>query len=124
MEIKEYDLVKYNNSICRVMLISDQTVAKLSTHGLVHINSLEFVERAKLPSLSVGDRVIVKPIPPSERSRYTTSWVGNMSDMVNNCNNGETYVISAVDWEDNTCKVGDYWFALYHLEKVEDYDMV
>ena len=124
MGIKEYDLVKYNNGICRVMLISDQTIAKLSTYGLVHMNSLEFVERATLPSLSVGDCVTIKPIPSSERCHYTTAWVDNMSDMVNNCNNGETYVIRAVDWEDNTCKVGDYWFAPYHLEKVEDYDIV
>ena len=37
---------------------------------------------------------------------------------------GEMYRISNTDWGDNTFKVGRFWFAPYHLEKVEDYDMV
>ena len=38
--------------------------------------------------------------------------------------NEDIFRIEDADWEDDTCKVGDYWFAPYHLEKVEDYDIV
>lgn len=124
MEIKEYDLVRYRQGIYRVMSISNQTTIKISTYGPVHISSVELVERANLPSLSVGDRVIIKPIPSSERCYYPTGWDDEMSNMVTSCDNCETYFIRDFDWGDNTCKVGDYWFAPYHLEKVEEYDMI
>ena len=37
---------------------------------------------------------------------------------------GEMYRISNTDWGDNTLKVGRFWFAPYHLEKVKAYDMI
>lgn len=121
MEIKEYDLVKYQNGIYRVMSIVSPTTMKISTYGPVHINSLGLSERASIPSLSVGDYVIVKAIPGSEKHYYTTGWRDEMTKMVES---GEMYRISNTDWGDNTFKVGRFWFAPYHLEKVEDYDMV
>lgn len=121
MTIKEYDLVKYNNGVHRVMGIIGQTVVKLSTYGPVHISSVEFEKSATLPSLSVGDRVIVKPIPSSERSHYPVGWRDEMSRIIDS---GNAYKITDVDWEDNTCKIDRFWFAPYHLEKIEDYDIV
>ena len=121
MEIKEYDLVKYNGGIYRIMSIMDQNTITISTYGVVHINSVEFVERTNLPSLSVGDRVIMKPIPSSEKCHYPAGWRDEMSRIIDS---GNAYKITDVDWGDNTCKVGGFWFAPYHLEKVEDYDIV
>lgn len=121
MEIKEYDLVKYQNGIYRVMSIVSPTTMKIATYGPVHINSLGLSERASIPSLSVGDYVIVKSIPSSEKHYYVTGWRDEMTKMVES---GEMYRISNTDWGDNTFKVGRFWFAPYHLEKVEDYDMV
>lgn len=82
MEIKEYDLVKYQNGIYRVMSIVSPTTMKIATYGPVHINSLELSERASIPSLSVGDYVIVKAIPGSEKHYYTTGWRDEMTKMV------------------------------------------
>ena len=121
MEIKEYDLVKYNNGIYRVMSIINQTVVNISIYGPIHISSLELDKSAILPSLSVGDRVIVKPIPLTERNYYPTGWRDEMSRIIDS---GNAYKITDFDWEDNTCKVGGFWFAPYHLEKVDDYDMI
>lgn len=121
MKIKEYDFVKYQNNIHRVMSITSRNTVKIATYGPVHVNSLELAEKATLPSLSVGDRVIVKSIPLSERNYYPTGWRDEMTKMVEN---EDICRIEDTDWGDNTLKVGRYWFAPYHLEKVEDYDIV
>lgn len=121
MRIKEYDFVKYQNGIYRVMSIINQNTMKIATYGPVHINSLELAEKRTLPSLSVGDRVVVKSIPLSERNYYPTGWRDEMTKMVES---GKVYRIEKTDWSDNTLKVGRYWFAPYHLEKVRDYDMI
>lgn len=68
MKIKEYDLVKFHQGVYRVMAITSPTTVKISTYGPVHINSVELVEKASIPSLSVGDCVIINDIPKSESS--------------------------------------------------------
>lgn len=121
MKIKEYDLVKFHQGVYRVMAITRPTTVKISTYGPVHINSVELVEKASIPSLSVGDCVIINDIPKSEKSYYPTGWDDEMTQMAKS---GKVFEVEYNDWSDDTYRIGKFWFAPYHLEKVLDYDII
>ena len=121
MDIKQYDIVKYQGENCRVMHIDyEDNCVKISPYGWVPISDVELVESVVVPVFKPGDTVIIHPIDNKECECYTTSWIYPMGHCV-----GKTATILDVDTHDGSYKLSNtFWFAPYHLEKIDDYDIV
>lgn len=82
---------------------------------------MNLVESVKVPTLKVGDRVIVRDVASCEKVSNGL-WVSTMDNRigktfeVKRCmNNSEYGPIVLID---------GLWFRTYHLEKVSDFDIV
>lgn len=123
MTVKVGDIVRYCNCNVRVMLI-DGPLVRLSHFGIVNrlFNDSELVESVKLPTLMVGDKVVIRDIPPNERRYYGAGWSPTMSGMLE-----KIFTVDSVRNSD-VCgplvDLGGWTFQTYHLEPVHDYDMV
>ena len=123
MTVKVGDIVRYCNCNVRVMLI-DGLLVRLSHFGVVNrfFNDSDLVESVKLPTLTVGDKVIIRSIPSGESRYYGAGWSSNMSCML-----GEIFTVENVKNSD-VCgplvELSGWSFQTYHLEQVHDYDMI
>ena len=122
MTVKVGDIVRYEDHNVRVLRIGSSI--SLSYFGPVRdsLDSLELIESYDSPKFEVGDNVIILDIPNKERMHYGPGWRSEMTRMI-----GSTQTITEV--RDDThlgrrVKLGSWWFQTYHLEKINDFDIV
>ena len=123
MDIKVGDIVKCQEKTVRIMQ-SDGDSIQLAGCGWFEKNDpgIKLVESVKLPQLRDGDCVIVHDIPKIEKDYYGTSWTESMDDYV-----GKTVHIHNPHtsyWYGDVVTIGSWTFQTYHLEKIDDYDIV
>lgn len=123
MTVKVGDIVRYAGRNVRIMLI-DGPLVRLSYFGLVNriFNESDLVESVQLPTLTVGDKVIIHKISLDELHYYGAGWSSNMSCML-----GEAFTVDNVKNSDicgPLVELDGWSFQTYHLEKVEDYDII
>lgn len=119
MDIKQYDIVKYNGRTQRVMLICNGSMC-LTEDDWQSPSSVELVESFKNPDFQIGDEVFIHPIPDTERKSYPSYWLPGMDDCIQT-------TAKIVGYEDilGTYRLNnDHLFAPYHLEKETNYDIV
>ena len=121
MKIKRYDLVRYCGMPCRVMDINhDDGDVKISLYGWVNLSSLTLIESVDVPIFNIGDEVLINPIDDDEYEEYAADWVEEMDDLI-----GTTSKVDKFDTYEQTYRLENgYWFCPYHLEKINDYDMI
>ena len=122
MTVKVGDIVRYSGRNVRVMRIGSSIV--LSYFGLVNdrLDNFEVIEPYDPPKFEVGDKITILDIPKHERAHYGPGWRSEMTQMI-----GSTQTITEV--RDDTylgqrVKLGSWWFQTYHLEKINDFDIV
>lgn len=121
MDIKRYDIVEYHGMTCRVMDVDyDDEDAKISLYGWVNLSSLTLLESVDVPIFDIGDEVLIHPIDDDEYEEYAADWVDGMDDLI-----GTTSKVDKFDTNEQTYRLENgYWFCPYHLEKINDYDMI
>ena len=122
MYIKVGDIVHYNDRDVRVMNLGafprlahfDQVYATLTDDMLV--------ESDTSPEFEIGDEVVIHPIPREEWLCYGSGWRSEMSQLI-----GSTQMVTGVRCDDERgmrVKLSGFWFQVYHLERVIQYDMI
>lgn len=132
--LKIGDIVTFRGEHSRILAI-DGNHMSLSGFGWVFDidkSDLELVESAVLPELKDGDLVYVHDIPAREKSVYGPNWTSSMNHYITTQTDLKigrkmAYPVRRVrcsDWYGPLVTIGDYTFQTYHLELVEDYDMI
>ena len=126
MGIKVGDIVEYQGRQYRVLQYSRRSEKKFHLFRdfdseWVYESDINLVESVKVPTLKVGDRVIVRDVASCEKVSNGL-WVSTMDNRigktfeVKRCmNNSEYGPIVLID---------GLWFRTYHLEKISDFDIV
>lgn len=121
MDIKPYDIVEFNGERERVMrLHSYKNEARITSYGWVNKSALTLLEPFDNPIFNVGDKVLIKPIGYGDRDEYSAGWGWEMNELINTQS-----TVTEVDDIERVCKLANgYWFATYHLENLNEYDMI
>ena len=127
MDIKVGDIVEYDGRQYRVLRCSQRSKKKLHlfsdfSSALVYESDVKLVESIEVPTLNVGDTVIIHAIPSYEKTASNGVWVGAMNSKI-----GKTFTVNKFINHDEygpLALLGDRWFRTYHLEKIDDYDIV
>lgn len=122
MDIKVGDIVRYKGRNVRVLRVGSSIL--LSYFGPVRdsLDNLELIESYDSPKFEVGDSVTILDIPNSERMHYGPGWQSEMTQMI-----GSTQIVTGVRDDAylyQRIKLGNWWFQTYHLEKINDYDII
>ena len=127
MDIKVGDIVEYQGGRYRVLRCLQKSKKKLHLFGdfssaLVYESDVKLVNSIKIPTLNVGDTVIVHDVPACEKTALNGVWVGAMNSKI-----GKTFEVKKCINHDEygpLALLDDRWFRTYHLEKIDDYDIV
>ena len=94
----------------------------IAQYGWVSRADVKLAESVVIPTFEPGDKVKIKDIPLSEMRDYPHPWKKPMTKML--LHEDRIYTVSE---KSNICeryKINNMWFAPYHLEKVNHFDMV
>lgn len=120
MEIKQYDIVVYKGELCRVMRTELKTVIKISPHGWVPIDEVHLAESVTIPTFDIGDSICINNIDQRDRNEYSATWLRSMDKLIDTTS-------TIVEFDENEgiyLLANSFWFAPYHLKKVDRYDMI
>ena len=132
MDFKVGDIVNMSGHSQRVTDIGQRFVT-LSHSGSFdkkdfkrYINMFKnsnIVEPITLPQLKVGDLVFVRDIPNEEKSRYGLMWWPEKNNYI-----GKIWPITHIQYNEFCVPIvtldDSQLFYVYHLEKIDDYDIV
>lgn len=121
MDIRPYDIVEFNGEQYRVMSVRPYiNEVRIASYGWVDMSGVTLLESIDVPTFNIGDEVFIKPIDDKDRDEYSAGWGGGMDELVNT----QSTVVE-VDETTQVCKsTNGYWFANYHLENINYYDMI
>lgn len=121
MEIKPYDIVEFNGERERVMrLHTYKNEVRITSYGWVDKPAVTLLESVDVPTFNIGDEVFIHPIDNGDLGEYSAGWGWEMNELVNTQS-----TVTAVDEDVLVCKLANgYWFANYHLENINHYDMI
>ena len=121
MDIRPYDIVEFNGEQYRVMSVRAYiNEVRIASYGWVDMSGVTLLESIDVPTFNIGDEVFIKPIDNKDRDEYSAGWGGGMDELVNT----QSTVVE-VDETTQVCKLTNgYWFANYHLENINNYDMI
>ena len=89
---------------------------------MVYESDVKLVNSIKIPTLKVGDTVIINDVPAYEKTALNGVWVGCMDSRI-----GKIFKVDEFINHDEygpLVSLDDLWFHTYHLEKIDDYDIV
>ena len=122
MDIKVGDIVRFEGRNVRVLRISSSILLSYFGPVRVSLNNLELIKSYDSPKFEVGDSAIILDIPNSERMHYGPGWQYEMTQMI-----GSTQTVTEVrddKYLGQRVRLSDWWFCTYHLENVNDYDII
>ena len=127
MDIKVGDIVEHRGRQYRVLRCSRGFKKKLhlfSDFGSewVYEFCVNLIESIELPTLKVGDTVIINDVPSYEKTPSNGVWVGRMNSRI-----GKIFDVDKVinhDEYGSLVSLDGLWFRTYHLEKVNNFDMI
>ena len=128
------DIVKFKGENARILGIDNRDMSLSGFGWLFGINQsdLELVESAILPKLKDGDLVYVHDIPEDEKLAYGTIWMNSMNKYVTTeadlkIGKAVAHLVKNVRWSQwygPLVTIGGYVFQTYHLEPINNYDMI
>ena len=127
MDIKVGDIVEYDGRQYRVLRCSSGFEKKLHlfsdfSSALVYESDVKLVESIQVPTFEIGDHVVVNDIPSCEKTASNGVWVSRMNSRIGDVFRVENYQNHSQHGP--LVLLDGLWFRNYHLEKVEDYDIV
>lgn len=123
MEIKNFDMVECEGKIRRVMFSSDDDdEVYVAGCGWVPRTDVKLVESTVVETFEPGDKVKIKDIPLAEMRDYPHPWKKPMTKML--LHEDQVYTISEKSQICERYKINNMWFSPYHLEKVNNFDIV
>jgi hypothetical protein len=123
MEIKNFDMVECEGKIRRVMFSSDDDdEVYVAGCGWVPRTDVKLVELTVVETFEPGDKVKIKDIPLAEMRDYPHPWKKPMTKML--LHEDRVYTISEKSQICERYKINNMWFSPYHLEKVNNFDIV
>lgn len=123
MEIKNFDMVECEGKIRRVMFSSDDDdEVYVAGCGWVPRTDVKLVESTVVETFEPGDKVKIKDIPLAEMRDYPHPWKKPMTKML--LHEDRVYTISEKSQICERYKINGMWFSPYHLEKVDNFDIV
>lgn len=125
MHVKTGDIVRYRGKTQRLMMCGTH-IFRLSHDGNIGYlyHNLELVKSVQLPSLEVGDWVVVDDIPMYEKNTYVTSWYSGCEEIVTSEKAHQIKEIRDTVVYGQVVKIDNYWFLPYHLTLTNGYDMI
>lgn len=129
-KIKTGDIVKYHGKIVRVLKCGIRVLDpsfRLSHFGWINrdsANSIELVESIPDTTLKDGDEVIIHDIPNEEKDAYGVLWMEEMENMMTSGNVRKVDDIRYSDEYGWIGRIGGYTFHLYHIESVNNFDII
>ena len=122
MDIKVGDIVRFEGRDVRVLRVASSIL--LSYFGPVRdgLGNLELIKSYDSPKFEVGDSVTILDIPNIERAHYGSGWRSEMTQMI-----GSTQIVTEIrddEYLGQRVRLGGWWFQTYHLENINDYDMI
>ena len=87
-----------------------------------HEFRVNLVESIEVPTLNVGDTVIINDVPACEKTASNGVWVSRMRYRM-----GKTFTVDKFINHDEygpLVKLDGLWFRTYHLEKINDFDII
>lgn len=123
MEIKNFDMVECEGKIRRVMFSSDDDdEVYVAGCGWVPRTDVKLVESTVVETFEPGDKVKIKDIPLAEMRDYPHPWKKPMTKML--LHEDRVYTISEKSQICERYKINNMWVSPYHLEKVNNFDIV
>lgn len=127
MAVKVGDIVEYCGRRYRVLNYSRDFKPQLhlfSDFGSTwaYESDVNLVESVEVPTLKVGDTVIIHDVPSYEKTASNGVWVGRMRYRI-----GKTFTVDKFLNHDEygpLVLLDDLWFRTYHLEKINEFDIV
>ena len=120
MDIKVGDIVEYDGHRYRVLktlIIPSHSLQISGPFGNVTVkkSDVSLIESVNLPILKIGDTVVVNDVKSDEQIPTTSDRVGKtfiIDDLLNHQVYGQLAYLDGL------------WFRTYHLEKINDYDII
>ena len=127
MNIKVGDIVEYYGHRHRVLKIPTIPRNSLQIAGsfgdvLVRKSDVSLIESVKLPTLKIGDTVVINDVQSIEKQPTNGIWIATTDDRV-----GKTFIVDDLlnhQVYGRLAYLDGIWFRTYHLEKIYDYDIV
>ena len=127
MDIEVGDIVEYQGQKFRVLNRVNSSMKELQIFNSLHSvwtyeSDVKLVESIQVPTFEIGDHVVVNDIPSCEKTASNGVWVSRMNSRI-----GDAF---RVENHQNHSQHGPLvlldglWFRAYHLEKVEDFDII
>ena len=127
--LKVGDLIMHRNKPQRIMqadsIYKGCREVFLSISGIVLLSG-PLVDVIEQPSddFNVGDYVVIHPIPTHEKQVYTRPYYSEYDSV---CDGSTIFQIQNVvvdPYRGTSVQVDGGWFLTYHIEKIDDYDIV
>lgn len=126
MDIKVGDIVEYDGHRYRVLktlTIPNHSIQISGQFGNVTVkkSDVSLIESVNLPILEIGDTVVVNDVPSVEKTPNGI-WIAPTDDCI-----GKTFTVDDLlnhQVYGRLAHLAGLWFRTYHLEKVEDFDIV
>jgi hypothetical protein len=130
MKIKPGDIVEYRGRQVRVMTMGITssgprfTLSHFGWCGATPGDDLKLIKSIPKPTIKDYDDVIVHPISDSEKKNYGVGWGRDMDGLESS---NIAHEITHVQYNDRYGWIGridGYNFQLYHIEAVNNFDMI
>ena len=126
MDIKAGDIVEYNSYLHRVLktlTIPSDSLQIFGPFGGVTVkeSDVTIIESIELPTLEIGDVVVVNDVKPIEK-QPNGIWIIAMNDFI-----GKTFTVEDLmnhQIYGQLAYLDGLWFRTYHLEKINEFDIV
>lgn len=127
MDIKVGDIVEYDGHRYRVLktlIIPSHSLQISGPFGNVTVkkSDVSLIESVNLPILKIGDTVVVNDVKSDEQIPTNGIWIPTTSDRV-----GKTFIVDDLlnhQVYGRLAYLDGLWFRTYHLEKINDYDII
>ena len=127
MDIKVGDIVEYDGHHYRVLktlTIPSHSLQISGPFGNVTVkkSDVSLIEPVKLPTLKIGDAVVVNNVKRDEEIPTNGIWIPTASDRI-----GKTFIVEDLLNHQVYGRLAYFdgiWFRTYHLEKINEFDIV
>ena len=122
MDIKVGDIVRFEGRDVRVLRIASSILLSYFGPVRVGLSDLELIESCKPSKFEVGDSAVILDIPSTERAHYGSGWRSEMTQMIRS-----TQIVTEIrddEYLGQRVRLGGLWFQTYHLENINDYDII
>ena len=129
-KIKPGDIVEYQGKRVRVMVMVNDgpdVRLKLSHFGwfeTINLDDVKLIESVPKPTIKDYDDIIIHPIPDGEKNNYGIGWGRDMTRLLAL---DTDHKITHVNYNDKygwIGRIGGYTFQLYHIEAVNNFDII